>query len=845
MLKQCLLQRCLVQYRSLMSVADKLNGMLDTRQGKGFTPRETLKNHLRSEVMPLLKGTKLDRRHDSITFRRSMSQLVRDAAFAAVVVHANPTGAFVTSLTECIKHDHERMRFISYMTSAQSSRVIAHLCKAGVRDSAALSPLISRLDFNELKEISRAMFALVEEGKCNEVIFLIVPMYCGEKWTLTYDAGRGHTNTENRNCNVFEAVRVLRVLSKAVRSVVERRRTDLEAQGSLSPLPIESIQRLRTSLANFIIENTQVLRGAHWINFTRAMMHFPQEFKLVKYLEDYSPVVRAVEALQLPNRGAGQQLIDTIDTTDLAALGMSRLFEPVKHMKRPQQSSESGMSEGPRGSILDVPPSELSKIIPIIEHLPSSKSIQQLRLQFVVDTVVKRLEFMNFADVVHFLHVLRNIEGSAQFSTSLDAAVNVASKRLLEAGPDCDVSSAPYRIPYARLVQLATLLSAFRVKSCVGFVTYLSYLAPTLRSLRVDDATAFMCALATIAPKDGQELCANVGKEILDRVGVDSERGGNAGLFMTFPISCVKLLRAVVILNTVPSSNFVSLMFGDTEGRTQFSEEFCVEETSVLFDVSRSLYHFSRMRPGDMAWNETLWSKGVMGFLLPLLHYLSSVWRDGLVSPAGKSPRVTYIPIAWRSAAETIFPFVDVNLDVISLKTMQARLEEVYPSCRDIILMAVDVADAQMRLREGDAVAGEPIAYSSNAFIHLVYFLLMVEHMIYHATWQAEMGGNTEDGATLREKMQELKGNYNTLISTSSIGKTGAQCGGATALSLLEKAFVQDGEDGGKSPFCLSRSEVLEITTNLPFALTLVVNQGPVNELFCERAVSIMVNVDD
>nr|CCD13800.1 unnamed protein product [Trypanosoma congolense IL3000] len=839
MFSRCGASRCLVHYRSLASAVEKLNDMLDVRHGRELTPRDTIKQHLRTEVMPLLKGTKIDRRHNSAMFRRSMSQLVRDAAFAAVVLGVSPTGPYVNQLVECIKHDHERMQFTSQMTSSQASRIMVHLCQVGVRDGAVLVPLVARLDFSQLKEISRVMFALAEEGMCNEVVLLIVPMYCGERWALTYDGGNGCGNLENKNCNVFEAVRILRVLSKSVRSVVEQRRIEGSAQESYTPLPVESIQRLRANLVAFVLDNADVLRGAHWANFTRSMVHFPLEFKTVKYMGDYPSVLQAVGELRRNVVKAGQGLDGEVDTLDLAALGMARLFAGVEQVQE-LPSGPATERKRIRGTIDDVAPGDLSKIITVLEDVPAPSGVKEQRLALVVKIIVSQMDSMTFTDIIRFLHALRNIEGSAEFFPSLQAIVEVVSKRLMDAARNQEGKQHRAQVPYTRLIQLATLISAFRVKSCKGFTVYLSHILPSVQLFKLDDATSLMNALAAIGPKDGQEFCAKVGGEIMHRVASSNGDEDNGALLLLYPVSCVKLLRASVLLHAVPSNEFIIRIFGDARSQQEFPGTFTLEEASAVFDISRSLYHFSRMKVEDTEWKEVLWSRGFVGFLLPLLRHLCSTWYNELVGASGKSRRVSYVPLAWRSTMETLFFLLDVNLDATSLAVMEKRLQEIYPVCRDIVAKAVSIADLQIRSRGS---TGEAHPFSSNAVLHVVYLLLMFEHIIYHATWQAEVSGTTQEASVVAERMRAMKKDYNALITTDG---GAAQGSGITALELMDRIFPPRGDGANEcTKPLIGRSEVMEITTNLPFAISLVMSQGPINECFCERAVALMVSTGD
>ncbi|RNF17289.1 uncharacterized protein Tco025E_04877 [Trypanosoma conorhini] len=834
MLRRCWLPRCLVQYAALSAAAGRLNALLDLRAQKQPVPADVLRQFLRTDVMPLLRGTVVDRRHDSAELRRSMSQLLRDAAFAAVVLRARPGGAYVNTLVDCVKHDHERMQFLQKMTPNQASRVIEHLCRAGVRDSAVYAALAARLDFHLLKEVGRAMFALAEERMYLEVVAYIVPLYCGETWTLTFDGGVGYTNRLNKNCNVFDAVRLLRVLSKAVRGVVEQQRLDA-AKGSIYPLPVESIQQLRTSLTVFIIDNSEVLRGGHWINFTRAMVHFPPEFKTMKGLERHPSVLQAVDAQRLPRRDARRGLSDTVDTDDMAALGLNHVFAPVEQQQQQQQHTAIG-GENWKEPRFDVPSIDLTKLLYIIEDVPIPRALQQRRRQLVTQAIVKDMNTLHFTDLVRFIQALRRVEGSAEFSSSLKAAV-VAINQLLERGS----KNTGVYIPYDRLLTLASLLTAFRVKSCKGFVNYLLCLLPTLDTMTVEEATSLMNALATVAEVDGVELCSRVGGQILDKVALGREEAEAPALVLACPLPSAKLLRATVLLSAAPSSGAVRRIFGGTESALTVSPALREAGASVLFDVARSLYHFSRLKPPDAAWAETVWCRGIVGALLPLLAQLTAEFYEAVLAADGGGRRCpSYVPLAWRSSAEAVFPWVDVNLDTVSLATMQRRLEAVYPCCRQIATLAVGIAAAQREtlLRHP---AAEPLAFSSNAIVHMLSFLLMLEHMLYHGTWQAELD---DAAAGVREKMQAMKADYVASLSTPVCKD--AQGAEVTALALIPRLFsCGDGGGGDQAPPLLDRGSILEITTNLPFSVSLVVSPGPINELFCEQAAAAVVGVDN
>ncbi|KAG8342951.1 hypothetical protein TRVL_06219 [Trypanosoma vivax] len=831
--------RCFVQFHSLASTTEKLNDMLDLRRRAKPMQPEALKQYLNNAVIPVLRSTKLDRRHDSSVVRRSMAQLLRDATFAAVVLRASPTGAYMSAIVDCIKHDHERMQFISNMTSNQASRMIENICRVGVEDSAVQAPLVARLDFSNLKEVARAMFALGERGMYHVVVYFIVPMYCGECWQLEYDEGRMKDGIENNSCNVFEAVRVLRILSKAVRGVVEQQRVDRE-RGAITPLPTESIQRLRTSLIAFIVKHREVLRGGHWINFTRAMALFPQEFGVVKYAEDCAIVMREIEALQLPNRHAQLSISKVVFTQDLVALGMTRLFAPFER----QQKEESGhlRAEKTRGSILDVPLTGMAKIIPVIEDVPFPKITQQRWLAVVIDVILRNVEKMNCTQLIQVLHTMRRIENSAQFDACLKRVVEAISARLIKAAELASTGSAAEPIPYASLVQFAVLLSAFRVKSCEGFVRYLLVVAPKLRLATVEDTASLMEALATVGPKDGLDLCRRAGEETLQRVrGETGTR--SVSLLSESPLSCVKILRACVLLNAAPSLSFITTIFATHVLDEGSRSPLTVGDGSVLFDAARSLYHFSRMKPLNTEWSQTLWSRGVVQTLLPLLQRLTSQWRDELSQNAANKQRLTGIPNAWRSAMETVLSFVDINLDAISLAAMQQRVSEIYPQCRDIMVNALRIVEEQLCCTSG--ANSEPPSFSSKSSLHFFSFLLMLEHLIYHGTWQAEVRGDADSAQEVQVKMQLIKEDYNVLV-TGGAQVTGPQSD-SCVLSVMGRLLPpEDGNLSGRtSPLHLSRGEILDITRNLPFAVSLVVSQGPVNQLFCERAAAIMLHTSE
>ncbi|PBJ79169.1 hypothetical protein BCY84_03119 [Trypanosoma cruzi cruzi] len=840
MLRRCWIFYCPIQYTTLSSTAGKLNEILDLRVQKTPVPSEVLKQFIRTEVMPLLAGTSVDRRHDSSELRRFMGQLLRDSAFAAVVLRARPGGAYVNTIVDCIKHDHERMQFINKMTSNQASRIIEHLCRVGVNDSAVYAPLAARLDFCVLKEVGRAMFSLAEERMHQEVVSFIVPLYCGEKWELTFDGGVGYTNQWNKNCNVFDAVRVLRVLSKSVRGVVEQQRFDA-AKGTIYPLPVESIHQLRTNLTVFIIQNSEILRGGHWINFTRAMVHFPTEFKTMKYLERHPSVLQAVDSQNLPRRASRLGLSETVDTDDMAALGLNYVFAPVEQQekvkkKKLQQSTADGSEKENEGRF-DVPSIDLTKLLPIIEDVPLPKAVQQRRLQLVMRAIMNDMDTLHFTDLVRFIQALRRMEGSSEFSSSLNAAISAVS-RILENGS----KNTTVYIPYDRLVNLANLLTAFRLKSCKGFVNYLFCFLPAVHSMTVDEATSLMNALAAVAELDGVERCVRVGEQILDKVGHNFD-GATLPLVLSHPLQCAKLLRATVLLGAAPSSGAIKRIFGDTNEELKVSSNLREAGASVLFDVARSLYHFSRLKTTETGWAETVWSKGIVGALIPLLTQLTSEFHQEVLSSRenGRSS-TSYIPLAWRSSMEAVFPWVDVNLDTVSLKTMQQRIEEVYPFLRQIAMMAVCIAEAQRKSLAKTNPVAEPLVFSSNAVVHMLFFLLMFEQILYHGTWQAEIDSSAASANGVKEKMQKMKEDYITILSTTVCKDE--EGNGVTALSLIDHLFSpESGRDQSHS--VLDRSSILEITTNLPFSVSLVVSQGPINEFFCERAVAAVISVND
>lgn len=307
MLRRSIIWWELLHGTTIHNVSDRLSQLLNP-EGKlrSNLNKDDLKACLRRDVIPIMRGNAYDSVLPSDLVKRDLCLLCREAAYSAAVLEANPHGVFVQSLVRFIADDSANMNFVQRMTTTQVTKIIEYLSfiQLDFSDAEKCFPtLISRLNFKHLQNLSRVMFCLSERGYTDLNVRLIIPAYPGGKWSSEPVGDNAQYSPPS------EAVRVLRALSKSARMYIEKyyplattevdlldppkdssqnkqgHRTTSSNQAILHPFPLSSFHIFRSHLLEFILSHAHKLRGAHWVNFSRALLHFPPSLQTLTGFE--------------------------------------------------------------------------------------------------------------------------------------------------------------------------------------------------------------------------------------------------------------------------------------------------------------------------------------------------------------------------------------------------------------------------------------------------------------------------------------------------------------------------------------------------------------------------------
>ncbi|KAG5475315.1 hypothetical protein LSCM1_03428 [Leishmania martiniquensis] len=842
---------------SIADAATKLNALLDMKNRTRPVPHGEMKRFLKAEVMPVLAGTELDRRGNSTDLRHFLGQLTRDAAFAAVIIGARPEASFVRTIVTCIKEDHNRMRFIPRMSSSQASKVIEYLCKAGVTDTDVYPILISRLNFASLHELGRVMFALTEAGFHALSMLVVVPLYSGEKWHLEFN----HTKKNGPTCNAFDAVRVLRALSKSCRSYVEEcRRTSTDC---MAIIPGESLHLLRNSLLCFIFENAAALRGAHWLNVTRALLNFPNEFHDLRHLaQGYPAIVNEARSGSADHTDASSSQDAAapcaVNCETVGAAAMQRVFQYAEQRTAiPDAGRESPVStEFP----FDLSYTDLMKVLPLLDQFPGimSPSKLQQRVERVLQVLCAHVQHLRLQDLVGALQVLRRIRPSAKAEAAVATIAHEAGNRLTVSSPEEVLDAVSFRT----ITQLAAALAALRVTRCDGFVTFVATgnnIFPS--SLTVDTALSFINALAALK-MTRSSMCHGALESILGGVlSFYAKQLSQAPLLDVFPIYVARMLRGCVLLDYIPPAHILtSLLVGSAEAPLRTSKEVRTAGGVLVFDLSRTLSHFLKQaRVSAPEREEDLWEVVVLRVVLPL----AVACTDDTVRAIEENRQTassSHTAVSWRSTVEMLTLFVDPQMSRAEPSIMAERLQEVFPAVETLLRAAATATRAHLHRCSRHVLSADEARqrarqtpFNAKCNVHFLGALLIFEYAIFHANTQVGRSSTTaaghlsatgdDDVRKANEALAKLKNRYcNFLVTPIS------ELVSDTPMDIVCRIFecplpdsVTRSAAAPSTVVLLERRDAVEITTTLPFALSLVMDPGPVNEFFTERCMSIMV----
>ncbi|CBZ28180.1 conserved hypothetical protein [Leishmania mexicana MHOM/GT/2001/U1103] len=846
---------------AITDAATKLNALLDMKNRTHPVPHGEIKRFLKAEVMPVLTGTELDRRGNSTDLRHFLGQLTRDAAFAAVIVGARPEASFVQAIVTCIKEDHQRMRFLPKMSSPQASKIIEYLCKAGVTDMEVYPVLISRLNFGTLNELGRVMFALTESGFHALSILVVVPLYSGEKWVLDFDKAK--TKRNESSCSAFDAVRVLRALSKSCRAYVEESRR--APKEGMTGVPSESLNLLRNNLLRFIFENASVLRGAHWLNVARALLNFPREFsELRNFVRDYPAIEKELRSAL----GVSKDCTATSSSHDVkapcsvncesvGAAAMQRVFQYAE-----QRSVIPDVEVGSPVSAefpFDLSYGDLLKLLPLLDQFPSMTSAQntQQRAELVLQVMCANVHQLRLQDLVTALQVLRRIRLSPKTTAAVETIAHEAGNRLTVSSAE-EVLGA---ISFRTVAQLAAALAALRVTRCDGFVTFVTTrndIFPS--SLTVDTALSFINALAGLK-MTRSSLCHSALESILRGVlNFHRQQLRNGPLLDAFPIPVARMLRGCVLLDYIPPADILQSFLGSAEAPLRVSEEVHGAGGVLVFDLSRSLSHFLKQARATAPEREKdLWDIGVVGVALPLAVACTEDTVHAMESYR-QTASSSHTAVSWRSTVDMLALFIDPQMNSTNRGTMVQRLLEVFSEVETLLRAAATATRAHLdqcsrHIHHSDEARqrSRQTPFNANCNMHFLSALLIFEYVVFHANTQAgrppssmagepvtSVRGDAEkDMATLAGLKDQYSEFLRTPISESVTD---------TPMDIVRRIFecpLSGPVAGSAAPpptvVLLEKKDAVEITTTLPFALSLVIDPGPVNEFFTEQCMSIMV----
>ncbi|XQJ28057.1 hypothetical protein NXY56_004066 [Leishmania guyanensis] len=847
---------------AITDAATKLNALLDMTNRTHPVPHGEMKRFLKTEVMPILAGTELDRRGNSTDLRHFLGQLTRDAAFAAVIIGARPGASFLQTIVTCIKEDHQRMRFLPKMTSPQASKIIEYLCKAGVTDAEVYPVLISRLNFSSLHELGRVMFALTESGFHALNMLVVVPLYAGEKWVLLFNKAK--TSKTMSSCNAFDAVRILRALSKSCRTYVEECRR--ATKNSMTDIPHESLNLLRNNLLRFIFENASALRGAHWLNVARALLNFPSEFNELWHLvRDYPAIENEVQSARcvpagITNASSSHDaaVLYVVNCETVGAAAMQRVFQYAEQ--------RTGVPDAEVGSPIsaefpfDLSYPDLVKLLPLLDQFPSmtSASQTQQRVELVLRVVCTNVHHLRLQDLVTMLQVLRRLRPSTKTTAAVETITDEVSNRLTASSPEQVLGVIPFRT----VAQLAAALAALRVTRCDGFVTLVATsdnIFPS--SLTVDTALSFINALAALK-MTRPSLCHGALESILrSMLNFYTRQLKKGPMLDAFPIYVARILRGCVLLDYIPPVDILrSVLLGSAEASLRMSEEVHGAGGVLVFDLSRSLSHFLKQaRTTAPEREKDLWECGVLQVVLPL----SIACSEDTVHAMERHQQVassSHTAVSWRSTVEMLALFVDPQMDSTDRGVMVQRLQEAFPEVEALLRVSAMATRAHLHkcshhVRHGDEARqrSRQTPFNANCNIHFLSALLIFEYMVFHANTQAarpfpssanQVSTTTDDKVEKdRATLAALKGRYCDFLS-APLSKSVPD----TPMDIVRRIFecplsgsVASSTAPPSTVVLLEKRDAVEITTTLPFALSLVMDPGPVNEFFTERCMSIMV----
>ncbi|CCW71104.1 unnamed protein product [Phytomonas sp. Hart1] len=887
----------------------ELHRLLDTINHSSVDLSIPLKRFLQKDLIPFLEGTSLEQRQDIKEMQEIACQIMWEAAFAAQLLQASPNGRYVAALQKCILHDHERMHFLHRMTSADASKIIENLCNVGVRDHSVYNVLISKLDFHGLRQIARAMFAFASVGLHELTIRSVVPLYCDEKWALAYELPPEERlisrNTKSEDlCNVFEAVRVLRVLSTSLRSLVFLKKASfpicpdtphlLPDSDTLEDLPNGNINKIRNRLCVFILENDFVMRGGHWINFVRALVNFPKEYQVLDGLNQdphfpsviskFAADITRDQAVNPADESTGRILNGgAITGYDLALIGIAKIFDFVEgrrtHLadKTPSGMANNSFPQSSPGRLIvnsvpfDCGLLDLVKLIPLLDLISCAKSKQESRLLVVLETLLNHSKKLQFGGLVKLMNTLHLMGTTFNAKGWILKIAEEADKLLLTTNTQSEIG----RIRVASLFSFTSILYEYNIRSCNGFVKFMEHASPILPTRMNPFEVAHCLSLISLPERGPSKSTRSIVWTLLGKLrqfwGSHERRAGalsgslSCGLLAEYPVPCMEILRAMMRLEVIPEEDDLWCFFGSPVGFTMPNEKpftaFRNVSALILADLSRVIASFGRLaglNVEDDAQLTKLRSWGVLNTLLPLLTKRTEELAESATTDRAEVwGKNSVLPFAWSGTIKTVFYYVDLHMTTCSFEMMSKRLDEVHTLTKNLAVFISRCTDVEISNsyhdNASDQVAGEPQKFSyvhfhTNMVAQMFIYMLIWEFMLFEGSWSAKQRLLTtnlrSEDKKAAEKILEMKEDYIEFLKTPLPNNSNNT---KTPMDIMQHGFgitktgVNESSPITRKPL-LDKSLVLEITNFLPFGVSLVLNPGPVNEFFSEQSGSLIVN---
>jgi hypothetical protein len=469
--------------------------------------------------------------------------------------------------------------------------------------------------------------------------------------------------------------------------------------------------------------------------------------------------------------------------------------------------------------------------------------VANTRVTVALRNVTANAQHLYLRELVKVLQTLRRLPPSDEATAAVDVIAAQAGARLLEEPP----AKILQKVTFPVVIQLAAALSALRLTRCDDFVAFVSTGATFFpRSLTVETTLAFANALANVA---GNRLgmCHDAMRTLMARLVTNYEAElKEAPLVSAHPHAVTKLLRACVLLDYIPETHLLQHLLGSAEVPMKLTPEVDAAGGALVFGVTRSITHFLKQARSECVGRVgELWTQSVLCTLLPLAVSCTKSTKES----GGEA--AAYTAVSWRSTMEMLTAFVDPSLAHNTAEDTARRLIDAFPLCAELLMHAAATTRAQVdSLAKGAASATEVrgrlqrVSFNANCPVHFLSSLLILEYLVFQCVTQIASANAANVPTEVMEQLAFVKGTAYARLLDSPIHEGQKETPMDVVRCLFDCPAVNSSR-AATTTVLLSKRDALEITTNLPFALSLIINPGPVNEYFTDRCMSLMVSDDD